>query len=111
MIQGVGIDIVNVEEFKSLISDKFILKYFPKVERNLEIQRLAGRFAAREALYKAMKDQSEFRIEDIEITLQGKPHFVFKNSMAIFFAQYKVHLSISNLTDYSIAIVLIENTT
>jgi len=108
MIEGVGIDIVNVKEFKSLISDKFILKYFSKEEKNLEKQSLAGRFAAREALYKAMNDQKEFKLEDIEITTKGKPQFIFKNSMAIFFSQYRVHLSISNLDSFSIAIVLIE---
>ena len=108
MIDGVGIDIVNVKEFRSLVNDKFVLKYFSKEEKNLKIEQVAGRFAAREALFKAMKDQEKFKIEDIEITLKGKPHFVFKNDMTSIFAQYTVYLSISNLTDYSIAIVLIE---
>ena len=109
MIDGVGIDIVSIEEFRALVNDKFILRYFSKNEKNLKIDKLAGRFAAREALFKAMKNQKKFRIEDVEITLKGKPQFVFKNGMANSFAQYKIHLSISNLTNYSIAIVIIEN--
>ena len=108
MIDGVGIDIVNIEEFRSLVHDKFILRYFSEGEKHLKIEKLAGRFAAREALFKAMKDQKKFRIEDVEITLKGKPHFVFKKNMANSFAQSKIHLSISNLANYSIAIVIIE---
>lgn len=111
MIDGIGIDIVNIKEFKLLINGKFISKYFSEGEKNLKVEKLAGRFAAREALFKAMKDQKKFKIEDIEITLKGKPHFVFKNDMANTFAQYKIYLSISNLTDYSIAIVFIEKAT
>ena len=108
MIDGLGIDIVHIEKFRSLVNDKFIVKYFSEDEKSLRIEKLAGRFAAREALFKAMKDQGQFKFEDINITLNGKPHFVLKNSMAETFAQHKIHLSISNLRDYSIAIVLIE---
>jgi len=111
MINGVGIDIVDIEEFKALVNDAFILKYFSKAEKSLKIDKLAGRFAAREALFKAMKDQKKFKIDDIEITLKGKPHFVFKNDMANIFAQHRVYLSISNLTDCAIAIVFIEKAT
>jgi len=112
MILGIGVDIVDLPRFKLIASDrKFIDKYFSKNEMNLKIESLAGRFAAREAFFKALDDQKIFRWRDIEVTTQlnGSPKFNFSNELANYVIGKKIHLSISHAGDSAIALVIIEN--
>ncbi len=68
MILGIGIDIVDLSRFKNLMLNKeFLDRYFSKSESKLNLQSLAGRFAAREALYKALSSQELYKLENIEI--------------------------------------------
>ena len=111
MIQGIGIDIVDLLRFKDLVSNKkFINRYFHKSESNLSLQSLAGRFAAREALFKALNSKHLYNLENIQIinTKSGEPKFIFKNELAKHFKLRKIHLSISHLPEYAISIVIIE---
>ena len=111
MIDGLGIDIVHIEKFRSLVNDKFILRYFSEDEKSLRIEKLAGRFAAKEAFFKALKDQDIFNWKDIEVIKQpnGAPRFSFRNKLAEFALDKKIHLSISHSGDSVIAFVIIEN--
>ena len=114
MIQGIGIDIVDLLRFKDLASNKkFISRYFHKSESELNLQRLAGRFAAREALFKALNSRDLYNLEDIQIvnTKSGEPKFVFKNELEKHFELRKIHLSISHLPEHAISIVIIEKAT
>lgn len=111
MIQGIGIDIVDLARFKDLASNKkFINRYFHKSESELKLQSLAGRFAAREALFKALNSQDLYNLQDIQVinTKSGEPKFVFKNELKKHFKFRKIHLSISHLPEYAISIVIIE---
>ena len=112
MILGIGIDIVDLSRFKNLMLNKeFLDRYFSKSESKLNLQSLAGRFAAREALYKALSSQELYKLENIEIinTKNGAPKFIFYNELANFFNLKKIHLSISHLQEYAISIVIIED--
>lgn len=112
MIQGIGIDIVDLIRFNDLaMNEQFRIQFFGEVESQLNVIRLAGRFAAREALSKATLPKEIFNWRDIEIinTSEGAPKFIFKGSAAKFFESKKIHLSISHLPEYAIAIVIIES--
>jgi holo-[acyl-carrier protein] synthase len=111
MILGIGLDIVDLHRFKDLASNKkFVEKYFHKSESELNDQSLAGRFAAREALYKALNNKDLYNLDGIEIINEsdGSPKFVFYHQMALFLDSKKIHLSISHLPEYAIALVIIE---
>jgi holo-[acyl-carrier protein] synthase len=111
MIYGIGLDIVDLFRFKDLASNKeFIDRYFHRSESNLNHQSLAGRFAAREALYKALNNRDIYNLNDIEITNKsdGSPKFIFLNQMALFLDSKQIHLSISHLPEYAAAVVIIE---
>lgn len=111
MIQGIGIDIVDLLRFEDLASNKkFIDRYFHKSESELNLQSLAGRFAAREALFKALNSKDLYNLEDIQIinTKSGEPKFIFKNELAKYLKLRTTHLSISHLPEYAISIVIIE---
>lgn len=78
MVYGLVIDIIHVEKFRSLVNDKFILNISLKMKGGLRIEKLVGRFAVQEALFKAMKDRWQFKFEDIQTALKGKQHFALK---------------------------------
>lgn len=113
MIYGVGIDVVSIEKFRSLVNDEFILRYFSENERSLRIEKLAGRFAAKEALFKALDVQELFRWDEVEVILElnGSPKFNFKNLLAHYAQDKNIHLSISHSNHDAIAVVIIENLT
>ena len=112
MIIGVGVDLVEISRFKELrLNVNFITRIFGHTEKNLEVQSLAGRFAAREALYKALPNKTLFNLRDIEIInrIDGKPEFVFDNDLLKFFLSNNVHLTISHSSEHAIAMVVIES--
>jgi holo-[acyl-carrier protein] synthase len=79
MITGIGIDIILIERIKKLIDtykNRFLERYFTESEIhycNSKVHKhihFAGKYAAKEAVYKALKMRwcSEFKWRDIEIT-------------------------------------------
>jgi len=112
LIIGVGVDIVDLSRFKDLAaSSSFRNKYFSEVEQQLNPLSLAGRFAAREALYKASGLLKINDWQDVEIVnaINGAPEFVFKNAVAKYFESKRVHLTISHVPEYAISFVVIES--
>ena len=112
MIIGVGVDLVEISRFKELrLNDNFITRIFSHSEKDLEVQSLAGRFAAREALYKALPNKTLFNLRDIQIInrIDGKPEFVFDNDLLKFFISNNVNLTISHSSEIAIAMVIIES--
>ena len=111
MILGIGIDIVDMDRFNKIAENiNFRSRYFSKTESNLNVQSLAGRFASREALYKAVGFQGQFNWEDVEIINgdSGAPKFIFRKSAKKFFKSKKIHLTISHVPEYAISMVIIE---
>ena len=78
MIEGIGIDIIEIDRIKEsieLYGDKFLDRIFTKTELDYCLnkknmyQHLAARFAAKEAVVKAISagKKNGFRWKDIEI--------------------------------------------
>jgi len=113
MILGVGIDIVNIDQFEQALerTPGLKLKLFTEAERIKSIQSLAARFAAKEALVKALNAESGILWHEAEIVnLEGgKPEFVFYGELANLVDGANVHLSISHDAGIATAIVVIEH--
>ena len=112
MIVGLGIDLVDMSRFsKSLEVPNFKQRIFSLNESTLSPLHLAGRFAAREAFFKAMGDQALFNYKDLEVVneINGKPKFKFFNDLYKYCEDKSIHLSISHTSEYATAIVIIES--
>lgn len=112
-----GTDIIEVNRIQESIEnlgDKFLNKIFTKSEieycnskSNMKYQHFAARFAAKEAIFKAISNLLENKYEitwtDVEILNNeiGKPivHFINKNYPAI----EQIDISLSHLKEYAIA--------
>lgn len=122
MICGIGTDIVEIDRIKDILSrnPNFIDRFFDKEEieyfksRNLKPEFIAGRFAAKEAVSKALGTGFRgFELKDIVIHRNdlGKPEVILKekaNSIAKSFGNYVVHLSISHSRTNAIAYAILE---
>jgi holo-[acyl-carrier protein] synthase len=111
VILGVGIDVVDIARFtKTSQSSRFKLKYFSTREQSLSVQSLAGRFAAREAFYKALDQQNLFDKDSLEIVNDpgGKPTFILSGELEAYGVDKNFHLSISHCVEYAVAMVVIE---
>jgi holo-[acyl-carrier protein] synthase len=112
MIDGVGIDIVDIDRFKQTLerSPGLEPKLFTEVERIKSIQSLAARFAAKEALIKALNAENGILWHEAEVVnLEGgKPVFIFYGAVADLLDGAKVHLSISHDAGIATAIVIVE---
>ncbi|AJA48861.1 holo-[acyl-carrier-protein] synthase [Clostridium pasteurianum DSM 525 = ATCC 6013] len=122
MILGVGIDIVEINRIRDAIEKNslFLKKVYTQNEieylksRNLRPEYAAGRFAAKEAVSKALGTGfMQFSIRDIEIdrNVKGKPVVILKGKakqIANKFGDYKIHLSISHSKENAIAYAILE---
>jgi holo-[acyl-carrier protein] synthase len=113
MMVGMGIDLVNIEEFKVTIlsNDRARDKIFTKNELLFTDISLAASFASKEALIKALGTIEEFSWKNAEIIHEnsGKPRFIFHNEMSKLMEQYQVSLSISHTSKVAVSIVLLQN--
>ncbi|KZO00411.1 holo-ACP synthase [Pseudobacillus badius] len=115
MIQGIGMDIVEISRIQKLIErqPKFIERILTKNEQLVfhsrsgrrQVEYLSGRFAAKEAFAKAMGSGigGQLSFQDIETASDsnGKPCVTAPFSAG-------VHLSITHSKDYAAAQVVIE---
>jgi len=110
----IGIDVVDVERIKKLISKK---KFIERVFSQREIiycerfknkwERYAAKFAAKEAVIKTLKSSANFplKLRDIEIlnTKNGEPYVFIKGF------NIKGSLSISHISLVAVAVFILEN--
>jgi holo-[acyl-carrier protein] synthase len=122
LITGIGTDIVEIGRIEKAIRKnvKFMDKVFSKEEkqylesRNMRPEYVAGRFAAKEAVSKALGTGFVgFGFTDIEIvrSLSGKPEVILKEKaekVARRYGEYKIHLSISHGRDCAVAFAVLE---
>ncbi|APC42182.1 holo-ACP synthase [Clostridium estertheticum] len=122
MILGVGTDIVEIRRIKHAMesNNKFLEKIFTSTEleylksRNLRAEYVAGRFAAKEAVAKALGTGfMGFDFKDIEVdrTTLGKPVVILKGKAKLIAkkeGQYIIHLSISHGEESAIAYAILE---
>lgn len=115
-------DIVEIRRIKEAIGKhvNFIDRVFSKNEieylknRNLRPEFVAGRFAAKEAVVKAMGTGFRgFDLKEVEIdrAASGKPSVILRGKaklMANKCGNYKIHLSISHGVDNAIAYAIME---
>lgn len=123
MIIGIGVDLVDVKRFESMIfrwQHKFLKRVFTDAEirycntKKHPAQRFATRFAAKQAFIKALfpKDQVGVRFCDIEVAEKEQRPMInltgYVKDLADRFNIKKVHLMVSHDGDYGIANVVLE---
>lgn len=117
-----GTDIIEVKRIKDAINkkgDKFLNKIYTPFEieycnskNSMKYQHFAARFAAKEAIFKAisekMKNKYEITWTDVEIrnNEEGKPQVVFlKENYNI----NQIDISISHVKEYAIAMCIVKS--
>ena len=112
MIDGIGIDVVDIARFQESLERTPGLKdrLFTNLERDKGIASLAARFAAKEALAKALHVPAGLNWQDCEVVNldNGRPVFLFRNQIAELIDGANVHLSISHDAGIASAMVVIE---
>ena len=83
MIAGIGVDVVDLERFARSLerTPRLRERLFTDAERGLPVHSLAARFAAKEALIKALGGSEGVRWHDMEIVAdhERNPGFVLHN--------------------------------
>ncbi|MEI9908059.1 MAG: holo-ACP synthase [Actinomycetota bacterium] len=112
MIEGIGIDVVDIARFSESLLRTPALdeRLFTAAERSLPISSKAARFAAKEALAKALDAGKGLLWLDAEVVNleSGKPVFLFRGAIADLVDGASVHLSISHDAGIASAIVIVE---
>ncbi len=115
MIAGIGIDVVDLARFERAVSRTPALRerLFAPSERELPLRSLAGRFAAKEALMKALGDSTGVGWHDMEVVSDehGNPGFVVHGAVAGILERRGItslHLSMSHDAGVAIASVVVE---
>lgn len=116
-----GTDIIEVSRIKESIEklgDKFLNKIYTQKEieyclskNNMKYQHFAARFAAKEAIFKAIssliKNKYEITWKDVEVLNDenGRPYVHFLNNI---YNIEQIDISISHLKEYAIATCIVE---
>jgi holo-[acyl-carrier protein] synthase len=112
MIEGIGIDVVDIQRFQESLerTPGLLDKLFTVNEKELSLSSMAARFAAKEALYKALSPTHGLSWHEAEIISQpnGKPEFLFRGQIADLIDGAQVHLSLSHDAGIASAMVVIE---
>ena len=116
MIVGVGIDVVDVARFEQTLlrTPGLRARLFTEAEAKLPIGSLAGRFAAKEALAKALGAPAGLAWRDAEVTndADGRPLLAMSGGVAEragTLAATRTHLSISHDAGIASAVVVLES--
>ena len=114
-IAGIGIDVVDLARFERAVSRTPALRerLFAVSERDLPLRSLAGRFAAKEALMKALGDATGVTWHDMAVVsdAEGNPSMVLSGAAAAIAERRgitDIHLSISHDAGVAIAQVIAE---
>jgi len=116
MINGIGIDLVDLKRIKELIDERFINRILSAEEKklyeniaaeNTKLSFIGGRFAAKEAIFKAIsKGNGKTYYTDFSVLNRenGSPYVqtdYFTNGEII-------HITITHTDEHAIAYVMIE---
>ena len=114
MIIGTGVDIVEISRIRSAVDswgDKFLTRILNDEEiayarsHAVPYQHYAGRFAAKEAIYKALGNKAlTWKNITIINSSEGKPESHIQGLAQ----DHRVHLSISHSKYYAIASAIVE---
>ena len=118
MIVGIGVDVVDLARFERAIdrTPGLIERLFADSERGRPPRSLAARFAAKEALIKALGGPAGIRWHDMVVVSDEhrNPGFATFNTVADALAERginRLHLSMSHDAGIAIAYVIAENVT
>jgi holo-[acyl-carrier protein] synthase len=116
VIVGIGVDLVDIPRFERTISrtPRLLERLFSERERLLKPHSLAARYAAKEALIKALGGSDGLHWTEIEIASEpsGRPLFALTGSTAAVIAARgitAVHLSMSHDAGLATAYVVAES--
>ena len=117
MIIGTGIDLVDIARFERSMTrtPRLVERLFTASEQTRRLRSLAARYAAKEALIKALGGSDGVYWTDIEIASEpsGRPHFVLSGSTAQVVAERGItalHLSLTHDAGLAAAYVVAEGT-
>jgi holo-[acyl-carrier protein] synthase len=115
MIVGVGVDLVDLQRFEQAITNtpRLVERLFAESEREGSARTLAGRFAAKEALIKAVGDPRGMRWQEVVLGYDqlGKPSISTLGTTDQFTKDagiQRFHVSISHDGGKAVAVVVAE---
>ena len=118
MIVGIGVDLVDIGRFERTIerTPKLLERLFSPAERLLKPRSLAARYAAKEALIKALGGSDGVHWTDIEVASEpaGRPVFSLSGETDATVASRGItalHLSLSHDAGLATAYVVAESLT
>lgn len=110
MIDGIGIDIIEIARVAAAIqSERFVARVFTEAERTecrargCPEQRFAGRFAAKEAVAKALGRSVSWQEVEIRSGPHGEPQAVLTGRAAALLNGRSVRVSISHCHSHAVA--------
>ncbi len=123
MVLGVGIDIIEIDRIKESIDkfgDQFLNKVFTKTEIEYSIskankyQHFAARFAAKEAIYKALSSDTNkvYSWQDVEIynEINGLPKVKLFGSLKDYLNENKeLKISMSHSQNYVACVAILHS--
>lgn len=121
MIRGIGVDIMEIDRIRVSVErygERFLSKLFTPTEiayctskQNVH-QHFAARFAAKEALSKALATgwTGAFRWKDIEVVNEasGRPRIHLHGSLSTTLSSSAIHVSVSHSQSHVVAFVVVE---
>lgn len=115
MIIGLGIDVVDVARFQQTLTRTpgLRVRLFTETEQELPVASLAARFAAKEALAKALGAPGGLSWTDAEVVTgaDGRPRLALAGTVAAqaeILGVSSVHLSLSHDAGIASAVVVLE---
>ena len=114
MIVGIGVDVCSLERFAAASGRPGVLeRLFTPEEQTGRPESLAGRFAAKEALAKALGAPGGLRWTDCVLSSDaaGRPSFALAGTVAARASELgvrRVHVSISHDAGVAVAVVVCE---
>ena len=116
MIVGLGTDLVDVARLEQALERTPTLRerLFTPAEATLPVPSLAARFAAKEALSKALGAPAGLSWQDAEVVVEesGQPRFELQGTVADAVAALgadRVHVSLSHDGGFALAFVVLES--
>jgi holo-[acyl-carrier protein] synthase len=111
-VVGIGVDVVDLARFAATLERTPSVRdrLFTAAEASLSVESLAARFAAKEALMKALRVPQSLPWHDIEVVTDevGAPDFKVVGIAAKRLGDDRAHLSLSHDTSVATAFVVVE---
>ncbi|KQT93791.1 4'-phosphopantetheinyl transferase [Marmoricola sp. Leaf446] len=113
MIVGIGTDVVDLARFEATLTRTPSVRerLFTPAEAALPLASLAARFAAKEALSKALGAPAGLDWHDAEVVTDGSgaPSFALRGTVAAAVGGARPHLSLSHDAGVALAFVVLES--